>query len=77
MVDHLLQVTVDAVGERGEGLAGALAAQGFQVRVAEGRVVASSAAIEPQVAKARLRSLGFADREFRVYLEYFRRWGFM
>lgn len=77
MVDHLLQVTVAAGGARGAELTGALASMGFQVRSVDGRAVASSAVAEPRSTKERLRSMGYADREYRLRLEYVRRWGFL
>ena len=77
MVDHLLHITVEAAGARAVALAGALVALGFQAVGSRGRVVASSAVIGTQEAKDHLRSLGFADREYRIHLEYVRRWGFL
>jgi hypothetical protein len=75
MVDHRTRITVDADGGRAAEMARALAARGFEVRVARRRFVAESTTVEATEAKEYLRSLGFHDREFRVYLEYVRRWG--
>lgn len=77
MVDQLLEVTVDAEGARGAALAGALSAGGFDLRTERGRVVAASSRVAAAEAKARLRALGFLDREYRLHVEYVRRWGFL
>ncbi len=77
MVDHLTRITVDADGGRAAEMARALAARGFEVRVARRRFVAESTTIGAKEAKEYLRSLGFHDREFRVFLEYVRRWGML
>ncbi|BDG02397.1 hypothetical protein [Anaeromyxobacter oryzae] len=77
MVDHVTHVDVDAVGRRASELARALTALGFSVRCKRGRTVADSSAIEAQDAKAKLRALGFADREYRIFVEYVRQWGFL
>lgn len=75
MVDHLTRITVDAGADRAEELAGALALRGFAVRRDGGRLVAESDRVEAQDAKRYLRSLGFRDRDFQVFLEYVRAWG--
>jgi hypothetical protein len=75
MVDHLTRITVDAGLERAGALADALAAIGFAVRRERRRIVAESSAVEAQAAKRHLRALGFRDRDYRVFLEYVRRWG--
>jgi hypothetical protein len=75
MVDHLTRVTVDATGARAEELLAALALWGFTVRRERRRVVADSTTVEAGEAKRALLELGFRDREFRVFLEYVRRWG--
>ncbi len=77
MVDHLLEITVDAEGARGAALAGALSAAGFDLRTRRGRAVARSASVQAGEAKALLRALGFLDREYRLHVEYTRGWGFM
>ena len=77
MVDHLLEISVEAGGARGAALAAALSAAGFTVRSRGGRAVAGSAAVEAAEAKARLRALGFLDREYRIRVEFTRRWGFL
>ena len=77
MVDHVTHVEVDAAGHRASDLVRALAGLGFSVRCEGGRRVAESSTIEAQDAKARLRALGFADREYRIVVEYVRRWGFL
>lgn len=77
MVDHLLQVTVDARGARGAALAESLAARGFTLRRSAGRLLAESTVVEAREAKAWLRSLGFLDREYRVHVEFSRQWGFL
>jgi hypothetical protein len=75
MVDHVTRITVDAAGPRAAALGRALAQLGFTVRAGRGRLVGESSEVEAQDAKRRLRALGFADREYRVILEYVRRWG--
>ncbi len=75
MVDHVTRVTVDAHGGRAAELARALAARGFTVHLERRRFVADSTTVEAQEVKAYLRALGFDDREFRIRLEYLRRWG--
>ncbi len=75
MVDHVTRVTVDAVGGRAAELARALAAHGFTVGVERHRFVGHSTSVEAQEAKGYLRALGFGDREYRIHLEYLRRWG--
>ena len=77
MVDHVLQVTVDARGARGADLAEALAARGFSLRRSAGRLLAESTVVEAREAKAWLRALGFLDREYRVHVEFSRQWGFL
>jgi hypothetical protein len=75
VVDHLTRITVDAGGGRATEMARALAARGFTVRVARRRFVAESTTIGAREVKEYLRSLGFHDRESRVFLDYVRRWG--
>jgi hypothetical protein len=75
MVDHLTRITVDRGAERAEDLVRALALRGFSVRRERDRLVAESDRVEAQDAKRYLRSLGFRDREFQVFLEYVRAWG--
>ncbi len=77
MVDHLTRIFVDAEGDRASDLAGALALRGFTVATASGRLVADSTTVEAGEVKGHLRSLGYADREYRVHVEYARRWGFL
>ncbi len=77
MVDHLTRITVDAGADRAEELAGALALRGFSIRRVAGRLVAESDRVEAQDAKRYLRSLGFRDRDFQVFLEYVRQWGIL
>ena len=77
MVDHLLEISVEAEGARGAALAAALSAAGFALRTERGRLVAASATVEAAEAKGLLRALGHADREYRVHLEFTRRWGFL
>ncbi len=77
MVDHLTRITVDADGARAAGLAEALVARGFTLREAHGRLVADSTTVESREAKDHLRALGYADQEYRVHVEYARRWGFL
>ncbi len=77
MVDHLTRVTVDATAERGLDVVRALAGLGFTIRRERGRLVAESDRVEAQDAKRHLRSLGFEDREFQVFLEYVRAWGIL
>ncbi len=75
MVEHLTRVTVDSSAERAEDVARALALRGFSVRRDGHRLVAESDEVEAQDAKRYLRSLGFRDREYQVFLEYVRAWG--
>ncbi len=77
MVEHLTRITVDARSERAEELGRALAAHGFAVRRQRHRIVAESSVVEARAAKEHLRSLGFRDREYRVFLEYVRQWGIL
>ncbi len=77
MVDHLTRVIVDASAERAQDVVRALAPFGFTVRREGGRLVAESDRVEAQDAKRYLRSLGFGDREFQVFLEYVRAWGIL
>lgn len=77
MVDHLTRITVDARAPRADALSDALAGLGFQVTRDRKRIVADSSAIEARAAKERLRAQGFADREYQVYVEYVRQWGFL
>lgn len=77
MVDHLTTVWpargLDPV--RLAGMAGALDELGFARQAAGPRVSFTSSAVEARTAKAHLRARGFRDREFRLVLEYARRWG--
>jgi hypothetical protein len=75
MVDHLTRITVDSSAERATDVVRALALQGFSVRRERDRVVAESDRVEAQDAKRYLRSLGFRDRDYQVFLEYVRAWG--
>jgi hypothetical protein len=77
MVDHVTRITVDAEGDRAAELARALEALGFTLRVGRRRFVGESRTVEAQDAKRRLRALGFADREYRILLEYVRQWGIL
>lgn len=77
MVDHLTLVTP----ERGlarcrvRELAAALAALGFERWRARPEEAYGSSLVEARTVKEHLRARGFADREFRVVLEYVRQWG--
>ena len=75
MVDHLTRITVDPGEERAADVIRALAAWGFSLRRDGDRLVAESDRVEAQDAKRYLRSLGFRDREYQVFLEYVRAWG--
>ncbi|ACL66678.1 conserved hypothetical protein [Anaeromyxobacter dehalogenans 2CP-1] len=77
MVDHVTRITVEAGSPRAAALGGALAQLGFTVHAGRRGLVAESSEVEAQDAKRRLRALGFADREYRVSLEYVRRWGIL
>ena len=77
MVDHLTRVTASAGAPRADALAQALASAGFSIRRERGRVVADSSAVEGREAKDLLRAAGFEDREYRVFVEYVRQWGFL
>ncbi len=77
--------TAAAVRRFGERLAGradraaammeALEAKGFTFKFEKDRIFADSNEMEAQEAKKYLISLGFADTEFQVLLEYARKWG--
>ena len=54
-----------------------LAARGFGFKRAGTRIVAESVDVEASEAKGGLLAAGFADREFRIVLEYRRRWGIL
>lgn len=77
MVDHLTRVTVDRASPRAEDMARALRRAGFAVQEEPGRIVADSSKVEAREVKALLRTLGFSDREYRVLVEFVRRWGIM
>ena len=77
MVDLVTRITVEAEGHRASDLVHALMSLGFAVRCERGRRVAESSVVEAQHAKAELRTRGFADREYRVFVEYARKWGFL
>jgi hypothetical protein len=77
MVDHLTRVTVDCTSARAEDLARALIRAGFEITEEPTRLVADSATVEAREVKALLRTLGFSDREYRVLVEFVRRWGVM
>lgn len=77
MVDHLTRVTIDIGAPRAEALAVALAALGFEVRRERRRIVANSFSIGPHEVKEQLGNRGFQDREFQIFLEYVRQWGFL
>jgi hypothetical protein len=77
MVDHLTRVTADSSAPQAEALAGALAALGFTVRREHRQVVGDSRTVGGREAKELLRARGFADREYRIHLEYVRQWGFL
>ncbi len=77
MVDHLTRIVVDAREPRGADILRALAERGFSTRRERWRLVAESAVVEAQTAKAYLRASGFRDREFRIVLEYVRQWGIL
>jgi hypothetical protein len=77
MVDHLTRVTFDARSPRAESIAATLAAAGFEVRRARGRLVADSDQVEGQAAKTLLRARGVEDREYQVLVEYVRQWGIL
>jgi hypothetical protein len=77
MVDHLTRVTADAGSARADALANALAERGFEVRRERRRIVADSSEVEGQDVKAFLRSRGFADREYQVFVEFVRKWGIL
>ena len=79
MVEHLTTVE-PARGlsdARRTELAATLAALGFERRRGGRRAVFASTTLQPAYAKAQLRARGFADREFRIFLEYTRLWGFL
>jgi hypothetical protein len=77
VVDHLTRIIVDSEGARASALVGALSTRGFTVRMTRGRLIADSNTVEAAEAKGQLRALGFADREYRVHVEYARQWGFL
>jgi hypothetical protein len=75
VVDHLTRITIHASAARAEAAVTALGEAGFTIRRTADRIVAESSKVEAQEAKRWLRALGLEDREFRVFLEYVRRWG--
>lgn len=77
MVDHLTLVTAEAglARCRTRELGAALAAMGFERQPGEGDGAFASTVVEAQAAKRDLLARGFREREFRVVLEYVRRWG--
>ena len=77
MVDHLTRVTVDRASAHAEGIATTLRRAGFEVREEPGRFVADSSTVEAKEVKSLLRTSGFSDREYRVFVEFVRRWGVM
>ena len=79
MVDHLTTVAAerDLAEGRASALGAVLADLGFKQHGRGRRAVWMSTTVEAGAAKAHLRDRGFADREFRVVLEYVRRWGIM
>lgn len=77
MVDHLTRIAVDVEGVRAAEMVQALSRAGFRMGVERGRFVAESCAVEASEAKRRLRDLGFADCEYRVSVEFFRKWGYL
>ncbi len=77
MVDHLTRITVDADGGRAAEMARALATRGFSIHIERHHFVAESTSVEAQEAKRYLRALGYDDREFRVFVEYVRKWGIL
>ncbi len=77
MVDHLTRITADRASPRAGDLERALHALGFALRPEPGRVVGESSQVEAGEAKARLRAAGIPDREYRVFVEFVRRWGIL
>jgi predicted ATPase len=77
MVDHLTRIDIDAGGARAAELVQALSRAGFRVVPQGGRLVAESSAVEAGEAQRQLRALGFADREYRVSVEFVRQWGYL
>lgn len=51
--------------------------QGFIFKYIKGTICADSSEIEGQAVKKLLRTNGFADYEYQIYLEYYRRWGIL
>jgi hypothetical protein len=77
MVDHLTRVTFDPCSARADELASALARRGFAVHRERDRVIADSTEVEGRDVKAYLCARGFADRDFQVFVEFVRRFGFL
>lgn len=79
MVDHLTTVAPERglPAPRAAALGAALADLGFRRERQAGRGAWSSTAVGATAARAHLRKLGFLDREYRVVLEYVRRWGYL
>jgi hypothetical protein len=63
---QLTRVAVDALAERAEDIARALASRGFTVRRAWPRLLADSASVGAQETRRYLRSLGFHGRDFQA-----------
>lgn len=51
--------------------------QGFAFKYKKGVVCADSSDTEAQAVKKLLRTNGFADYEYQIYLEYYRQWGIL
>jgi hypothetical protein len=77
VVDHLTRVVVDIATPHAEALAGALEALGFAVTRERRRIVADSSKVGGREVKDLLRARGFADRDYRIFLEYVRQWGIL
>lgn len=77
MIDHLTRVIVGRDAPRSGDLVRALASLGFAIREEPRRIVADSSTVEAGEAKARLRSLGFGDRDYQLLVEFVRQWGVM
>jgi hypothetical protein len=68
---------VEAGAPRAEVVAATLAVAGFTVRRERRRIVGESSLVGGREVKALLRARGFEDREYRIFVEYVRQWGFL
>ncbi len=69
--------SVAAAAERAAAMLEVLGAAGFSFTAKKDLIYADSESVEAVAARRLLADHGFADREYRIYLEYRRQWGVM